>query len=87
MKGRHARTHEPGAQVLAGNAALRVAHREFRDDRLAVFFTALPAGIHELVYFLRAETPGASHVLPGECYPMYREKTRGSTGASEIEIQ
>ncbi len=74
-------------EFLAGDAARRVVHQEFRDDRLAVFFTSLPAGIHELVYYLRAETPGTSHILPGECYPMYREKIRGSTGANEIEIK
>jgi uncharacterized protein YfaS (alpha-2-macroglobulin family) len=65
---------------------LTPASVEFRDDRLCVFFNALPAGKHELVYWLRAETAGTSAFLPGIVYPMYQEKLRGETGASRLEV-
>ena len=78
---------EFAADVLHGEAAGHAANTEFRDDRLCVFFDALEAGEHELVYYLRAETPGVSHVIPGCTYPMYAEKTRGETGADILEIK
>lgn len=71
---------------LFGPAAAAAAHVEFRDDRLCVFFTDLPAGKHELVYYLRAETPWTGHVLPGAAYPMYNETTRGETSAAKLTV-
>ncbi len=72
--------------TISGPLARAAANVEFRDDRMATFFTQLPAGRHELIYYLRAETPGTSHVLPGAAYPMYNEKVRGETGALKLEI-
>ena len=66
---------------------LTPASVEFRDDRLCVFFNQLPAGKHEIVYWLRAETTGMSHFLPGVVYPMYEDKERGETGASRLEVK
>ncbi len=77
---------EFAADRLDGSAAGGAAHVEFRDDRVCAFFTHLDAGRHELVYYLRAETPGVSHVLPGCAYPMYDEKTRGETGSAILTI-
>jgi len=71
---------------LFGSAAARAAHVEFRDDRLCVFFTDLSAGKHELVYYLRAETPWTGHVLPGAAYPMYNETIRGETGSATLTV-
>jgi uncharacterized protein YfaS (alpha-2-macroglobulin family) len=71
---------------IAGPTAQSAVHQEFRDDRLCVFFARLPAGSHEIVYYLRAETPGRCSVLPGCAYPMYDEKTRGETASSKIEV-
>lgn len=62
------------------------AHVDFRDDRVCAFFTRLPEGMHALVYYLRAETPGTSQALPGRAYPMYNHTRRGETGATRIEI-
>jgi hypothetical protein len=70
-----------------GEGVLMPAHVEFRDDRLCIFHTALPAGRHEIVYYLRAETPGVSHILPGCAYPMYAEQIRGETGSARLEIK
>lgn len=72
---------------IVGIDAAAAAHVEFRDDRLCVFHAGLSAGRHEFTYYLRAETPGVSHVLPGCAYPMYDERKRGETGASTIEIR
>jgi uncharacterized protein YfaS (alpha-2-macroglobulin family) len=71
---------------LEGRVAKEAAHVDWRDDRLCVFFTGLPAGRHEVVYYLRAETPGVSHLLPGCVYPMYREADRGETGAARVQV-
>ncbi len=72
---------------ITGKDAGSSAHVEFRDDRLCAFYTSLPAGHYEIVYYLRAETPGISNLLPGCAYPMYAEKVRGETGSSRVEIQ
>jgi alpha-2-macroglobulin len=71
---------------LESAPAMRPAHVEFRDDRLCAFFGALPAGRHEFVYHLRAESAGTSHVLPGCVYPMYADHLRGETGSLRLEI-
>jgi hypothetical protein len=71
-------------RISSGNTP---ASLEFRDDRLCVFFNQLPAGKHEIVYWLRAETAGASHFLPGVVYPMYQESARGETGATRLEVK
>ena len=73
-------------ELLDGPLAAAAAHVEFRDDRVAAFFTSMGTGRHELIYYLRAETPGTSHILPGVAYPMYRETTRGETGALSLQI-
>ncbi len=62
------------------------ASNEFRDDRLCLFFTHLAAGKHEFIYYLRAETPGVAHILPGCAYPMYSEAIRGEMGSDRLEV-
>jgi hypothetical protein len=70
---------------LFGAAAGKAANVEFRDDRVCAFFTSLPAGRHELVYYLRAETAGLSHVLPGRCGGMYTADF-GETAADTLNV-
>jgi uncharacterized protein YfaS (alpha-2-macroglobulin family) len=72
---------------LHGKGAADLANVEFRDDRVCAFAPSLPAGRHEYVYYLRAETPGVSQVLPGCAYPMYEDRVRGETGAARLEIE
>jgi uncharacterized protein YfaS (alpha-2-macroglobulin family) len=74
-------------ESVFGGLAPSAAHVEFRDDRVAVFHASLEAGRHELVYYLRAETPGTSHVRPGRAYPMYAERIRGETGAAVLSVR
>ncbi|MCI0459401.1 MAG: MG2 domain-containing protein [Gemmataceae bacterium] len=72
---------------LEGKVSRNAAHVDWRDDRVSMFFASLPAGRHEIVYYLRAETPGVSHLLPGCAYPMYREKDRGETAAARVQVK
>jgi hypothetical protein len=62
------------------------AATEFRDDRVCLSFTHLDKGKHEIVYYLRAETPGTTHILPGCIFPMYAEHLRGETGSDQLTI-
>jgi uncharacterized protein YfaS (alpha-2-macroglobulin family) len=62
------------------------SNSEFRDDRVCIFFRSLEAGTHDIVYYLRAETPGAYGVFPGCTYPMYAETLRGESAANHLEI-
>ena len=71
-------------RILRGSATASAV--EFRDDRLCVFFSSLKAGRHEFVYYLRAESVGISHVLPGVAYPMYSETLRGETGTRRLIV-
>jgi uncharacterized protein YfaS (alpha-2-macroglobulin family) len=73
--------------AIVGVSARHAVHQEFRDDRLCVFFTSLPAGRHEIVYYLRAETLGRCSVLPGRAYPMYDEKALGETASNRLEVK
>jgi hypothetical protein len=82
----------PAGCEFADEQALRNARgtwasTEFRDDRVCLFFTRLEAGRHEVVYYLRAETPGASHILPGFAHPMYAEHLHGETGSDRVEVR
>ncbi len=71
---------------MHGKDGAGLANVEFRDDRVCAFAASLSAGRYEFVYYLRAETPGLSQVLPGCVYPMYQDKVRGETGAARLEI-
>jgi uncharacterized protein YfaS (alpha-2-macroglobulin family) len=64
-----------------------ISHVEFRDDRLCVYCASLPAGQHEFVYYLRAETAGRSHILPGRACPMYADHLRGETAGDLLEVR
>ena len=71
---------------LSGGGVAAVSNREFRDTHLAVFFDALPAGEHELIFHLRAETVGRSRVLPAVCEPMYDRVKRAESGSYELGV-
>ena len=77
---------EFAGEKVFGKISSAAAHVEFRDDRVCVFHTSLAKGSHELIYYLRAETPGTYNILPGCGYPMYDEKHRGETGSSRLQV-
>lgn len=87
VEDRRPTTCEFADEQVQGTLARAAVQTEFRDDRLCVFFTSLPAGGHELVYYLRAETAGTCQLLPGCAYPMYDEKARGETAGGKLEIR
>ena len=72
---------------LIVEGGIKPAHVEFRDDRVVAFFTQFHPGRRRLTYYLRAETKGVSHVLPGRIYPMYNETLRGETGGGELRVK
>ncbi len=61
-------------------------HRELRDDRVIAFADALPPGVHELEFVLRATTPGRFVFAPGRAEEMYAPETFGRTGAATFVV-
>jgi uncharacterized protein YfaS (alpha-2-macroglobulin family) len=59
------------------------AHREFRDEKVAIAVTHLPPGERKVSYRMRAETPGLLRVLPTTIWNMYRPG-EGANGASAL---
>ncbi len=51
-------------------------HQELRDRKVALFIDALPQGIWEIRYELRAEVPGHFHALPVLGHAMYVPEIR-----------
>lgn len=87
----------PAAPVLAaGDGPLRPAdaysgeqrfcYRELRDRKVALFIDALPAGLWELRYTLRAETPGEFQALPAVGQAMYVPEIRANSAEQAVVI-
>jgi uncharacterized protein YfaS (alpha-2-macroglobulin family) len=72
---------------VTGPARGSLSHFEFRDDRVCLYSGSLGAGRHEFVYYLRAETAGRAHLLPGYAYPMYADHLRGETEGEVVEVR
>ena len=87
LEDRHPAGCEYAARRILGSARDQVSHVEFRDDRVCLFFTSLPAGTHRIVYELRADTPGRFRSLPAVAYPMYREDLRAESASSSLHIR
>ena len=63
------------------------ANMELRDQKVAFFVSQLPQGRRVLTYRLRAETPGAFHVLPTNSYAMYAPEVRALSDEARIAIR
>ena len=63
------------------------ANMELRDQKVAFFVSQLPQGRRVLSYRLRAETPGAFHVLPTNSYAMYAPEVRALSDEARISIR
>jgi uncharacterized protein YfaS (alpha-2-macroglobulin family) len=46
-------------------------HLEYRDDKTVLFAEFLPPGVYQVIYKVRATTPGKYHHLPTQAYEMY----------------
>ena len=62
------------------------AHREFRDEKVAIAVTHLPAGERKVSYRMRAETPGIFRVLPTTVWNMYRPGEGANGASATIEV-
>jgi hypothetical protein len=63
------------------------ANMELRDEKVAFFLTTLPQGTRTLSYRLRAEIPGAFHVLPTNGYAMYAPDIRGLSDEMRLSVR
>jgi len=62
-------------------------HVDMRDDRVVLFATYLPMGVHEYVYFLRATTAGEYRVMPAQAYEMYFPEVWGRTDGAVFSVR
>jgi alpha-2-macroglobulin len=60
---------------------------ELRDQKVAFFLSSLPQGSRTLTYRLRAEIPGAFHVLPTNGYAMYAPDVRALSDERHLTIR
>ncbi len=66
-----------GCEVLDEGMTGGFDHQERRDEKMAFFFTKLPAGKTEITYLVQAVFPGKYHVMPTWVSPMYRPEVFG----------
>ena len=66
---------------------LGVDNIEYRDDKVAVFWRSLPAGVHRITYDLRATIPGEYRVMPSSVYSMYVPEVWGSGAESRLRVR
>jgi hypothetical protein len=62
-------------------------HVDMRDNRVVLFATYLPRGVHEYVYFLRATTAGEYRVMPALAYEMYFPEVWGRTDGALFSVR
>lgn len=61
------------------------SHREYRDDRVALFLDALD-GRAEFAYLLRVTTPGRFSAMPAQVMPMYVPGVYASSAALSLDV-
>jgi uncharacterized protein YfaS (alpha-2-macroglobulin family) len=61
------------------------SHREYRDDRVALFLDAMP-GRAEFAYLLRVTTPGRFRAMPAQVTPMYVPGVHASSAALSLDV-
>jgi len=61
------------------------SHREYRDDRVALFLDQLP-GRAEFAYLLRVTTPGRFRAMPAQVSPMYVPGVYASSAAISLDV-
>ncbi|MEQ8190337.1 MAG: hypothetical protein ABRQ39_20390, partial [Candidatus Eremiobacterota bacterium] len=63
------------------------ARRENRDNRVVFFLNDLKGGHAEIVYTLRAETPGIYHALPARAEMMYNPHVKGNSDERVLVVK
>lgn len=61
-------------------------HKEYRDDRTALFASYLPPGVYEFMYRVRATTPGTYQHPPAQAYQMYVPDISGHSDGGWLTI-
>ena len=61
------------------------SHREYRDDRVALFLDQLP-GRAEFAYLLRVTTPGQFRAMPAQVTPMYVPGVNASSATLTLQV-
>jgi uncharacterized protein YfaS (alpha-2-macroglobulin family) len=61
-------------------------HRERRDEKMAFFFTELPAGDYTVSYVIHAEQPGRHLALPARASLMYAPEVWGSSAEAAFDV-
>jgi len=59
---------------------------EFRDEKVALYATYLPAGTYEYVYSIRAGLPGTYNVIPPTGYEFYFPEVYGRGAGSVFTV-
>src|SRR5690606_24380376 len=59
---------------------------EFRDEKVVLYATYLPAGTYEFVYTIRAGLPGEYNVIPATGYQFYFPEVYGRSAGSSFTI-
>jgi hypothetical protein len=62
------------------------SHVDMRDNRVVLFATDLPQGVHQYVYFLQVTTAGEYNVLPARGYEMYFPEVWGRTDGGTFTV-
>jgi len=62
-------------------------HRERRDEKIAFFITALPAGQHEFRHVIYPELEGTIMALPAAVWPMYQPQLRGESLPWQMQVR
>ena len=62
------------------------SNKEYRDDRLVVFFGSYSSGERKIVYRLRAETPGNYTAMPARAEMMYFPEIQGNSTQRNLQI-
>ncbi|MBI5669953.1 MAG: Ig-like domain-containing protein [Chloroflexi bacterium] len=59
---------------------------EFRDEKVVLFATYLPAGTYEYQYSIRAGLPGTYNVIPAQGYEFYFPEVYGRSAGSSFTV-
>jgi len=62
------------------------SHREFRDEKVAIAVTRMPAGERTVSYRMRAEQPGLFRALPTQVWNMYEPGEGANGGGASFEV-
>lgn len=62
------------------------SHKERRDEKMAFFIDALPAGRHEFRHVIYPELEGKIIAMPAAVWPMYQPEMRGESKPWRVEV-